>query len=73
MNWIVWTLIAKTQNLKPPLELEVDERLEFGGDELVYYKNTGDHDESHSPDGKKGEVDAVPLFPLLREPVNEHP
>lgn len=42
----------KTQNLKPKtqqLKLEVDERLEVGGDELIDNENTYNYNDSNGP------------------------
>ena len=53
-------------------ELEVDERLQISRDELVEDEDGRDHDEAHQPEREHGEVDAVPAFPTVGEPVDDH-
>ena len=43
-----------------PSELEVNERLQVGGDELVEHEDGCDHDKTHQPEREHGEVEAVP-------------
>ena len=54
-----------------PSELEVNKRLQVRGDELVEHEDSHDHDETHEPEREHGEVDAVPAFPTVGEPVDE--
>ena len=55
-----------------PSELEVDKRLQVSGDELVEHEDGRNHDEAHQPEREHGEVDAVPAFPTVRKPVDDH-
>ena len=54
------------------LELEVDEGLEVGRDELVNHEDDGKDDQGHHGEGEPGESDAVAALPAVREPVYEH-
>lgn len=54
------------------LELEVDERLEVGGDELVEHEDGGHDDNAHKPNRHQGEIDAVPALEMFRQPVDDH-
>ncbi len=47
------------------LELEVNERLQIRGDELVEDEDDRHHDEPHQPEREHGEIDAVPAFPTV--------
>ena len=53
-------------------ELEIDERLEVGGDELVEGHGQGYAEEAHEPQGHGGEPEAVAAFEARREPVDKH-
>jgi len=55
-----------------PSELEVNERLQVRGDELIEDEDDHHHDDSHQPEREHGEVDAVPAFPTVGEPVDDH-
>ena len=55
-----------------PLELEIDEGLEVGGDELVEHENGDHHDDADDPHGQQGEVYPVPAFPAVGQPVDDH-
>ena len=55
-----------------PSELEVDKRLQVSGDELVEHEDGRHDDETHQPKREHGEVDAVPAFPTVRKPVDDH-
>ena len=53
-------------------ELEIDEGLEAGGDELVEEEDRQDADEGHEGQGKHCEAQAVAAFETGREPVDKH-
>ena len=53
-------------------ELEIDEGLEAGGDELVEEEDRQDTDEGHDGQGKHCEAQAVAAFETGREPVDKH-
>lgn len=53
-------------------ELEVDERLEVGGDELADDEDGEDADEDHQREWHRGEPDAVAALEVLGEPVDDH-
>lgn len=55
-----------------PLELEIDEGLEVGGDELVEHEDGDHHDDADDPYGQQGEVHPVPAFPAVGQPVDDH-
>ena len=52
--------------------MEIDERLQVGGHELIDHKDHQHHDDTHQPERHQGEVDTVPAFPALRQPVDYH-
>jgi len=54
------------------LELEINERLQVGGDKLVEHEDRHYHEEADEPDGQQGEVDTVPPLPTLRQPMDDH-
>lgn len=53
-------------------ELEVDERLEVGGDELADDEDGEDAGEDHQREGHRGEPEAVAALEVLGEPVDDH-
>ena len=53
-------------------ELEVDERLEVGGDELADDEYGEDAGENHQRERHRGEPDAVAALEVLGEPVDDH-
>ena len=53
-------------------ELEIDEGLEAGGDELVEEEDRQDADEGHEGQGKHCEAQTVAAFETGREPVDKH-
>lgn len=55
-----------------PSELEVDERLEVGGDELADDEDGEGAGEDHQREGHRGEPDAVAALEVLGKPVDEH-
>ena len=54
------------------LELEIDEGLEVGGDELVEDDGHGDAEGGHKPEGHGGEPEAVAALEARGEPVDNH-
>ena len=54
------------------LELEIDECLQVGGDELVDDEHDGDTDQHHHGQGHLGEPNAITPLELLWQPVNNH-
>ena len=54
------------------LELEIDERLHIGGNELVDNNHRNNHTNDHQPQRHHSEIKAVPLLELRRQPVNNH-
>ena len=55
-----------------PLELEVDEGLDVGGDELVDEEDCDDYDDSQHPQGHLCKPKAIASFEALGEPVDDH-
>lgn len=55
-----------------PSELEVDERLEVGGDELADDEDGEGAGEDHQRERHRGEPDAVAALEVLGKPVDEH-
>ncbi len=53
-------------------ELEINERLQVGGDELVDDEHHGDAYQYHHSDGHFGEPNTVAALKVLRQPVNDH-
>lgn len=53
-----------------PSELEVDERLEVGGDELADDEDGEGAGEDHQREGHRGEPDAVAALEVLGKPVD---
>ena len=54
------------------LELEVDERLEVGSDELIEDEDGGHDDQDHEPERYAGEPEAVAALEADREPMDNH-
>ena len=54
------------------LELEVDEGLEVGGDELAEEEYDEGYHHGHPEEGEAGEGEAIAAFEALREPVDNH-
>ena len=56
----------------PKLELEINERLQVGGDELVDDEHHDDTNQHHHRDRHLGEPNAVAAFEVLGQPVDNH-
>lgn len=54
------------------LELEINERLQIGRDELVEHKDRHHHDEPDEPDGQHCKIDSIPTFPTVGQPMDDH-
>ena len=63
---------GKLLDAKRPLELEVDERLEVGGDELADHEDGEDAGEDHQRQRHAREPDAVAALETLRQPMYQH-
>ena len=64
--------LVKCHTQSSSSELEVDERLEVGGDELADDEDGEDADEGHQREGHRGEPDAVAALEVLGEPMDDH-
>lgn len=67
-----WNNVPPAHEYHANLELEINERLQVGGDELVEHEDRHHHDEADEPDGQQREIDPVPALPALRQPVDDH-
>ena len=54
------------------LELEIDEGLQVSSDKLIDEEDDRCGDECDSPEGEHSEVDTIPSFELIGQPVNGH-
>lgn len=54
------------------LELEVDEGLQIGSDELIYYENRNDCCKEHDPKGACGEPESIAAFEPRWQPMDQH-
>ena len=54
----------------PGLELEIDECLQVGGDELIYKKYGCHRYQKHNRKREQGEADAVPALPLYGQQMD---
>ena len=55
----------------PGLELEIDECLQVGGDELVHEKYGCYRYQEHYREREQGEADAVPALPLYGQQMDD--
>ena len=59
-------------NVGKILKLEIDKRLQVGGDELVNHEDDDDAHQNHHGDGHLGEPETIAPLELLRQPMNHH-